>query len=254
MNPIPILLYHRVDTSGGPFATEPDVFSQHLAWLAGQGYRSLSADDLAEVVGGSSPVPEKGVMITFDDGFADLETAVAPVLEKHQFTATVFLITGRCPTTTSPDDEYLSWPSARRLADCGLMEFHSHTHGHQQWSAGSTDVGAVRDDLETSLTVLSDELRRPSTDFTHLAWPFGQTHPEWEDVAADLGLSTQYVVQRGAVNSRDRSVRLPRLMVDGFSSKAFNGWMTLLSTRGGAAATNQLFGTIRNIRRGAGYR
>lgn len=255
LNPTPILLYHRVDNSGRRFATDPAVFASHLSWLADHGYRSLTTEELTGLVSGStgSP-PAKPFMITFDDGFADLGTTVAPILRDHGFTATAFMITSQCPVDSSTGSEYLAWSEARALASEGVFEFHSHTHSHVRRVPDSADTAAVRDDIDSSLTVLSDELGRPRSEFTHLAWPFARTCTAWEEAALDLGVTTQFVVQRGAVTNADQHLRLPRLMVDGYSLNAVKAWMTVLSTRGGAFVGNQLFGRVRDVRRGAGYR
>ncbi len=255
--PIPILLYHRVDNSGGPFVTPPEVFSQHLGWLADRGYRTLRPRELTQMLSGASSMSgraDKAVMITFDDGYADLETSVAPALREHGFNATAFLITSRCPSQPVADSEHLSWSAARSLATEGVLEFQSHTHTHSRWSIGRHDTASVRDDIATSLAVLSDELGRPKTSFSHLAWPWGRTCPEWEDVAARMGVASQYVVQRGAANRAGQHRRLPRVLLDGVSLPHFQRWMGLLSNGPGALACNQVFGTIRQLRRGAGYR
>lgn len=254
-NPIPILLYHRVDGSGGPLATSPEVFAQHLAWLADQGYRSLTTEELDRSLGESGPAIDhpKPFMITFDDGYADLETTVVPLLQEYGFTATSFLITSLCPKAPSPDEDYLAWSTARTLATDGVLEFHSHTHSHERWSFDPEQIDVVSKDIDTSLAVLSDELGRPRSDFSHLAWPYGQTCPAWETAAERLGLGTNYVVQRGAPNQLGRRARLPRLMVDGYSLAALKVWMALLSTRPGALLANKVFGSVRQVRRGAGY-
>ena len=259
MRPVPILLYHRIDHSGDPFTTTPEVFDSHLSWLAEENYRSIRPGELDAVLDGKTRPAAKTFMLTFDDGFADLETTVAPMLRRHDFSATAFLITNRVITDLNqaqagPADAYLSWASARSLASDGLFDFHSHTHSHQQWPFES-DAALVVEDIETSVAMLADELGRPRKELTHLAWPFGRASQEWEEAARTAGLSTQYIVQRGAVNRAGRQLRLPRLMADGYSLNTLKGWMSLLTNQPGTYGCNQMFGRMRELRhRGVGYR
>lgn len=262
--PIPILLYHRVDRSGGPYTTAPDVFESHLAWLADHGYRTLTLSELDRALsapaGGLRGTGEgagrrtgRAVVLTFDDGFADLETIVAPALRRHDFSAAAFLITGRCPAEAAPGQEHLAWPAARALASEGRIELHSHSHSHQRWSLASAGR-EVADDLATSLSVLAAELRRPMSSFEHLAWPYGRSCEAWETAAHDLGLRVQYSVQRGAVVRRDQCRRLPRLLVDGMPVGELGRWVMLLSRWPSALACNKVFGTVRQLRQGTSYR
>lgn len=255
MSPIPILLYHRVDRSGGPFATDPDGFARHLSWLADRGYRSLTTAELDAALADRVDPGRGRFVLTFDDGFADLDTTVAPLLRHHGFSATAFVITSQVPDHPVEGGEHLAWSSAKALVDEGLLEVHSHSHDHlRRPTAPSAETDAeVRDDLATSIEILSDRLGQRPARFTHLAWPFGHTTPAWEQVAADLGLTTQYVVQRGAVTHQGRHQRLPRLMADDYPLTAVKGWMRTLSNPVGARATNRVFGTIRQRRRGCGY-
>jgi peptidoglycan/xylan/chitin deacetylase (PgdA/CDA1 family) len=250
--PIPILLYHRVDRSGARFSTAPEVFDQHLAWLAGHGYRTMTLGELERLLDdGTDPGRGRSVVITFDDGFADLETTIAPALRRHDYRGVAFLITSRCGDVTTAGDEQLSWAAARSLAAEGRFEFHSHSHTHQRWDLDRT--GDVAADLATSLSLLSDRLEQPASVFNHLAWPYGRSCDTWEEAAHDLGLRIQYSVQRGAVTRDDRSRRLPRLLADGMSAAELGRWVRLLSSRRGALASNRVFGSIRQLRQGTSY-
>jgi len=240
---------------GGPFSTTPEVFAAHLDWLAGQGYATLTASEVGAVAAGRASAPAgPAVALTFDDGYADLDTVVAPALRRHGFRATSFLITDRCPAEPSPGDEHLSWSAARRLADEGVLEFRSHTHTHHRWDLEAGRAGEVADDIAASVKALAEGLGRPPGEQTELAWPWGRTCDAWDEAARRLGLGTQFVVQRGAVTRPGVTTRLPRILVDGMAPGAFARWLRVLSTRPGALAVNAVFGTIRERRQGAGYR
>ena len=87
-----------------------------------------------------------------------------------------------------------------------------------------------------SRKLLSDNLGLPTRSFQYVAWPYGRTCDEWDAAAARLGVSTHFVVQRGAVTRPNRHGRLPRLMADGMPLKRFAPWVRALQTkaRGGS--------------------
>lgn len=251
--PIPVLLYHHVDDSGSRFSTSPTVFRQHLDWLAGHGYSTLTLDEVESVLVDPTRRSTLGraVVLTFDDGHAELETVVAPMLRDYGFHGVAFLITDRCPAVTS--DDTLSWNAIRQLAAEGVLEFHSHSHTHQPWPFDSTPTRVIRDDLARSREMLAAELERADTDQRHLAWPYGRSRSAWESAARELGFEVQYSVQRGAVTHANGGFRLPRLLADGMSLRGVKTWMMLLTSRAGAQASNKVFGTIRHARHGTGY-
>jgi peptidoglycan/xylan/chitin deacetylase (PgdA/CDA1 family) len=257
---IPILLYHHVDESGDAFSTPPATFERELAWLANRGYRSLTLAEFDRAVAGTSHAPPaRAVLITFDDGYADLSKTVAPALRRHGFTGVAFVITGLCGRTgpagevTGASGNHVSWSEARALATDGVLEFQSHSHSHERWSNEAGADGALAANLAASVDVLADELRLPRSYFRHLAWPWGRCTESWEHIARDLGLTHQHIVQRGAVTRVGQSTRLPRICFDGASAQSFRRWVTVLSSPVGARACNRIFGTIRARKHGLGY-
>ncbi|MDH3295785.1 MAG: polysaccharide deacetylase family protein, partial [Acidimicrobiia bacterium] len=216
LRPIPVLLYHRIEPVGSEmsssFSTPLDLFRLHMEWLAERGYRSLTMAELASRIDGAPPFASSEVVITFDDGYASLDWAAAPALRACGLNATAFLITNRVD-----EGGYISWKRARCLADDGVMEFHSHSHSHQRWKLGAGTRETIAAEIRKSGEMLSANLDRPIDHFKYLAWPYGRTCDEWDEAADQVGMTTQFVVQRGAVTHRLRHNRLPRLMADGMS-------------------------------------
>lgn len=257
---IPILLHHRIGTDGDRLSTRPEAFERELAWLAERGYRTLSLAEFDRVLAGSAAdARHRRVLLTFDDGYADLAAVVAPALRRHGFTGVAFLITGLCGDGGSAGDAgshgrtHLSWTEARALAGEGTLEFQSHSHSHERWPAAPGTERQVAADLGASVDLLTAELRQPRASFRHLAWPWGRCTEVWEQAARQLGLTHQHLVQRGAVTRTGQTTRLPRLCLDGTSTPAFRTWMTVLTSPAGARVCNRLFGTLRASRHGLGY-
>lgn len=252
LRPIPVLLYHRIEPEGvensTAISTSVDVFGSHLRWLASNGYRSLNLPELEARINGAEPFAANEVVLTFDDGYDSLGSLAVPILRETGLNATAFLITQRVDK-----DDHIDWGDVRMFADEGVLDFHSHSHSHQRWPLGSVSTDDVIDDLATSRETLAAELGRPDNELTYLAWPYGRTCDTWDAAALELGFTTQFVVQRGAVTRPGRHLRLPRLMVDGMPLPRFTRWMRTLSTRSGAHTSNRTFGMIRQLRSNPGY-
>ncbi|WP_333903560.1 polysaccharide deacetylase family protein, partial [Achromobacter insolitus] len=90
---VPVLMYHHVTPAGGMIAATPDVFEAQISRLARAGYQSLSAGEFAAYLAGGA-VPERSVLITFDDGYLNNWVHAHPVLARHGMRAVLFTITG----------------------------------------------------------------------------------------------------------------------------------------------------------------
>jgi len=249
---VPVLLYHRIELEGGEnstaISTPVDLFAAHLHWMAANGYRTLTLAELEARINGTAPYAANEVVLTFDDGYASLAELAAPILRQTGFNATSFLITQRVGK-----DDHLDWSEVRELADEGVLDFHSHSHSHERWPLDPASIRHLTDDLDTSRQALMTELGRSADELRFLAWPYGRTCGSWDAAASEMGFTTQFAVQRGAVTRSGRHQRIPRLMVDGMPLPRFTRWMRVLSTTPGAHLANRIFGTIRRLRQHPGY-
>ena len=134
---IPILMYHGIsDEDEGrvhPYyrtATAPRVFAEHLSYLAENGYSALNLRDAVRRLN-EPPTSRKYVVITFDDGYADMLNHASPLLAEHGYTATVFLPTKYIGATTQffKTRPCLTWSQINTLCRAGIT-FGSHTVTH----------------------------------------------------------------------------------------------------------------------------
>ncbi len=130
---LPVLMYHHVgpvrpDTDPG-LTVSPARFEAQMRWLARRGYVGIRPSDWLAWRGSARALPEKPVLLTFDDAYADVAEYALPVLERHGFGAAVFVITGRVGGT-------ISW--ARRRGVFRLM-----TADHlREWAGRGIEFGA----------------------------------------------------------------------------------------------------------------
>lgn len=172
-----VLIYHRV---GARAAVEIDlpveVFDEQMARLA-DSQRVITLDDAVELLtasgaadltAGTETAAERPVVVTFDDGTADLVEEALPVLVRHQVPATVYLATQfvdeglRWPAEGEP----LSWAGAREMVASGLVTIGSHTHSHVLLDRLPPDEAAG--ELDRSRELIEDRLQVAAV---HLAYP-----------------------------------------------------------------------------------
>lgn len=220
-NSIPILLYHRIDHSGLSTATTPRKFRQHLQWLHERGWRTLDGEAFTALLRGRKPLPARSFVITFDDGYESLASAAFPILQQFGYSAICFLSTRAIRNVrsrseaTSPgegDKLFLGWNQVRALQSCGVIDFHSHTHTHTNFNTCSTEQ--VASDLAISREILTGELALPARRFEHLAWPWGNSTPEWRDAARQIGFEYQYTVARQSFQREMPVDEIPRTCFD----------------------------------------
>src|SRR5438105_1713518 len=92
---IDILMYHSLTEGTGPTCIAPAIFREHMAALAENGYHTVALATCAAWMRGEVALPERAVVLTFDDGFDDFARVALPELQTRGWTATVFLPTGK---------------------------------------------------------------------------------------------------------------------------------------------------------------
>ncbi len=221
---LPVLMYHHVSPNPGLVTVSPATFRAQMGWLARHGYRTVGCDDLAVFLAGN-PVPDKSVLITFDDGYLDNYVHAHPVLSDYGLRAAIFLVTGwigdgparpqaggdgvqpECPdhrqcmafvATGETDRVMLRWAEVEAMHAAGSFEFHSHTHTHTRWDQRIADATARREalarDLDRSRATLASHLGAASA---HLCWPQGYYDADYRRVAQDNGFRYLYTVEKG---------------------------------------------------------
>src|SRR5947209_13414541 len=93
---IPILMYHSIAWSSNPnfkqFTVSPFTFAEQMAYLYAQHYTPITVTRLVHAQSSNTSIlPEKPVVLTFDDGFADFFIGAFPVLKRYNFVATLYM-------------------------------------------------------------------------------------------------------------------------------------------------------------------
>lgn len=104
---------------------------EHLGWLKNKGYKIISVQNVLDAAAGKDALPDKAVLLTFDDGYLSFYTRVFPLLKKHRYPATVALVgtwmDGNV-TADEPGKPLLNWSQVREMVQSGLVEVASHSY------------------------------------------------------------------------------------------------------------------------------
>ena len=223
---LPILMYHHVSRNPGLVTISPESLEQQMRYLAENQYHCVSPEELEAFVLSEQPLPEKSVMLTFDDGYLDNYVFAYPILKQYGLRATLFGITnwfGDGPARNindvavqcvdhvdcalkiragKKDDVMLRWSEIEKMMKDGVFSIQSHTHTHARWDKAGlppvAQVSALDQDLLQSRQVLKTRL---GIDSTHLCWPQGYYTTEYIAAAVEAGFNLLYTTEKRSVTA-----------------------------------------------------
>jgi peptidoglycan/xylan/chitin deacetylase (PgdA/CDA1 family) len=166
-----VLLYHRVGAGSGVDVDMPvELFHEQMAEIAASG-RAASLDNALAALADAEPPEHDPVVITFDDGTADIVEHALPVLVRHHVPATVYLATDFVDRGVDfPDDgRPLSWAAVREAVSTDLVTIGSHTHRHLLLDR--LPPQEVNTELARSVELIGEHT---GTDARHFAYPKGE--------------------------------------------------------------------------------
>lgn len=146
---VPVLLYHHLDPNadgGNSMVITPATFARQIQALHDAGYTGVSVEELQSYVHDGTPLPERPIVITFDDGYLSNYEYAFPILQKYGMKATIFVIgssvghTEFYKGTTHPVTPHFGAAEIAEMIASGLIEIQSHTYDMHQMPAYETGV------------------------------------------------------------------------------------------------------------------
>ena len=189
---LPILMYHRVgDWSGraGSYTqcVSGEEFEGQMRFLRQRGYRSISFKDLALMTLRGDRPRGKRVIITFDDGYRDVYEHAFPILQRYQFTATLFLVTGCIGGSNVWDRGGAEGAPLLRLREIEDMKEHgmdfgSHSATHRPLT--ELDAKTARGEILDSKADLEEQLGLEVLSFS---FPYGRSNSAVRQLVRQAG-------------------------------------------------------------------
>jgi peptidoglycan/xylan/chitin deacetylase (PgdA/CDA1 family) len=211
---VPILMYHevaaRTDTPSR-LAVPPGAFAAQLAHLHAARYHPITMSTLTAGLAGRGELPERPVVLTFDDGFADFHETALPLLQRYGFAATVFVTTGWIEDSGSAarrrPGRMLTWRQVLEAAAAGV-EIGAHSHTHPQLD--QLRAPQLTSELGDSQALLEDRLGGP---VRALAYPYGYSNARVRHAARAAGYEHACAVGNALAGAAADRFALPRLTV-----------------------------------------
>lgn len=206
---LPVLMYHHILESParlGDYVISPEQFESDLLFLKEHGYQTVTAEEILRFVKNGSPLPEKSVLITFDDGYESTYAYAYPLLKKHGMTAVVSVIGAYTELFSDPNEprhlnySHVSWEQLREMLDSGVFEIGNHTTDlHKERGNGKRfgiriKKGEDYESYRAALTADIDGLNRRMEEELGIrpmvfAYPFGALCKESRPILTELGFS-----------------------------------------------------------------
>lgn len=169
----PILLYHHVNPSPNwsPYFITSALFTEQMDWLAANGYTSITATQLAKAIIYGGYLPEKPVVITFDDGYQDVYTVAFPILQERGLIGNFYIVAQflrETPGGATPEVQGVTIEEAQTMAAAG-WEIGSHSMSHANLVFG----GSLEYEVGQSRAELADKLDVPISTF---CYPYGAAY------------------------------------------------------------------------------
>lgn len=200
---VPVLYYHSVDPSEKNEVTiSPQKLKEQLLFIKNSGYTTLTMAELNDYILNNKPIPEKSIVITFDDGYMDNYTNAFPILKELDMKATVFVITNGID-----DGYYMSSAQLKEMSDYGLdIESHTNKHLHLNeltYEQQLEELKTSKEKIEgiTGKTVLS------------VAYPFGDLNENSKKAVTEAGYSLAFTTDLGYADRDDHAITLDRIYV-----------------------------------------
>ena len=199
---IPVLMYHKIgDDKDNDAVIREDLFREQMKFLKDNGYNPLTMDQLYEYVVNGAAVPEKPVVLTFDDGYADTYSIVYPLMKEYGFAATVFINPGDVGTR-------LTWDQIREMHKNGIT---ISNHGFQHIEMGQLSEAKQIENITKAQEALAKEVG--IKDNPWFCYPYGDKNEFTDAATKKAGIKMSMAMKSGWAHTGDNPYNILRVWV-----------------------------------------
>lgn len=208
-----ILMYHGIlpdnSQSLGDYVVSVSEFESDLIYLAQKGYQSVTARQVIDHVKSGAALPQKAVMITFDDGYYNNYLYAYPLLKKYSCNMVLAPIckwTDYYSEQKTADERYthVTWDQLREMTASGVVEVANHSYDlHTQNQGRKGSAKKKSESVSAYQQLLGIDLQRAQERFVAelgstpavFAYPFGEVSSESLDVLRSLGFEAAFTCE-----------------------------------------------------------
>jgi peptidoglycan/xylan/chitin deacetylase (PgdA/CDA1 family) len=208
---VPILMYHYTSTPPEDadryrinLSIEPEMLRQQFQYLADNGFTPMRLYDLSLAITNQQELPEKPIILTFDDGYLDNYQHAYPLLTEFGYPATFFVITD---LVDQNHPAYMNWEMLRELAAAG-HDIENHTRTHPDLSTLTRD--GMYGQISRARQRIQEEVGQPAR---YLCYPAGKYNETTLEVVEELGLWGAVTTQSGRWHGFDERYEWGRIRI-----------------------------------------
>jgi len=220
---VPILMYHYIsepppgsDIYRVDLSVSPDAFQEQMAFLSENGYTPVDLNTLSLAIVNQVSLPEKPVIITFDDGYRDAYEFAYPILQKYGFKGTFFVIT---ELIDQNHEGYMTWEMVEEMSRAG-QRIESHSKTHPDLALKSRD-GLIYELLGSQQTIAAHTGQQPR----YLCYPAGSYNEEVIQVLKELDYWGAVTTQGGTWHGFNDRFEWSRVRIRNNTSLSEFGYM-----------------------------
>ncbi len=213
---LPILMYHHIQPEDQAktakqtsLSVYTPIFREQMQYLKDKGYTTISPADLAGFLENGTPLPNKPVLLTFDDGYSDNYSDMFPVLKEMGMRGVVFMITG-----LADNPGYLSWNQIGEMSTNGIY-FGNHTWSHHNMKAV---LDVIQKEVGTAETQLKERFLNQEKIF---AYPYGLMSPLAINYLSTNGYRMAFDTVSGRIQCAKKKYELTRIRVGNTKLSAY---------------------------------
>lgn len=224
---LPVIMYHHIlkdTTRRGDYVISPSQFEADLQYIKKQGYQTISCGELVAFLDGQAELPQKPLLITFDDGYETVHEYAFPLLQKYEMKAIINII--GCHTDIfSKESEphhlsysHVNWEQLNEMLKSGVFEVGNHTYdmhgekgknrygiGHKQGESDESYKGFIKNDIGSLNQKITEQTGVVPLAF---AYPFGNIPKDSLETIKSLGFKLLFTCEE-KVNYLTTNTELP---------------------------------------------
>lgn len=205
---VPILMYHHIriyndpaDKIGTNLSVPPENFKSQIDYLKNNGYTTITFADLLGFP--AKKLPDKPVILTFDDGYSDAYNNVYPALKQNGQVGVFYIISGFLGRT-----EFLTTDQVKQMSDGG-MEIGSHTIDHPDLT--TLNPTKLNSELINSKNSLEGIIGKPVISF---CYPSGKNNNSVDAAVKNAGYASATTTSEAISSTKENKFILSRLRIN----------------------------------------
>lgn len=174
---IPVLMYHEVaHIIKNKWTISPSMFKEQIKYLVKNGFETITPSDLYEFLLNSKELPEKPIILTFDDGREGVLEYAAPLLEENNFNAVFYITTDWVEGRNIPDSEayskFMTWENIKELSKKGFI---IGSHGKTHVDLTKSNDEQLNEEIRGSKKIIEEKINKKIEDFSYPCGLFDET-------------------------------------------------------------------------------